>query len=171
MLMLIRQLVSLIALPITVTIAIPIWIARRNHVTFAWPANAPSLALVLVGVVVGAVGLVLFAACVFYFWIRGRGTLAPWDPPRHFVADGPYRFVRNPMISGVTFILAGEACIVRSMPLAEWAGLFIVINAIYIPLLEEPMLVTRFGETYRRYRHAVPRFLPRLRPWSPDRPQ
>jgi protein-S-isoprenylcysteine O-methyltransferase Ste14 len=171
MLMLIRQLVSVIALPITVTIAIPIWIARRNHVTFVWPANGPGLALVLVGVLVGAVGLVLFTACVFYFWTRGRGTLAPWDPPRQLVADGPYRFVRNPMISGVIFILAGEACIVRSMPLAEWAALFIVINAIYIPLIEEPMLVTRFGETYRRYRHAVPRFLPRLRPWSPDEPQ
>jgi protein-S-isoprenylcysteine O-methyltransferase Ste14 len=171
MLMLIRQLTSVIALPITVTIAIPIWLACRNDVTFVWPANGPSLTLVVVGVLVGVVGLVLFAACVFYFWTRGRGTLAPWDPPRHFVADGPYRFVRNPMISGVIFILVGEACIVRSRPLAEWAALFVVINLIYIPLIEEPMLVARFGETYMRYRQAVPRMLPRLRPWSPDRPR
>jgi protein-S-isoprenylcysteine O-methyltransferase Ste14 len=168
MLMLIRQLVSVIALPFTVTIAIPIWIARRNLVTSIRPLDLPGLALVLIGLAVLGVGLLLFVACVFYFWTQGRGTLAPWDPPRQFVVDGPYRFVRNPMISGVVCVLIGEACIVRSRPLAEWAVLFALINVIYIPVLEEPTLVARFGEPYTRYKRFVPRFLPRLRPWTPD---
>src|SRR5436190_19640822 len=98
-LMLIRQAAAILALPGTVAIAIPIWIARRNHVTFTIPQNAVAALAVLGGVVLGAVGLALFTASVFYFWSRGRGTLAPWDPPRQFVVDGPYRFVRNPMIS------------------------------------------------------------------------
>jgi protein-S-isoprenylcysteine O-methyltransferase Ste14 len=170
MLMLIRQLVSVIALPFTVTIAIPIWIARRNLVTFIWPLDLPSLALVLIGLVVLGVGLLLFVASVFYFWTRGRGTLAPWDPPRLFVADGPYRFVRNPMISGVIFVLIGEASILRSRPLGEWAVLFALANLVYIPMLEEPRLVARFGEPYMRYTRFVPRFLPRLRPWTRDPP-
>jgi hypothetical protein len=89
MLMLIRRLVSVIALPLTATIAIPIWIARRNLVTFIRPLDLPGLALVLVGLAALGVGLLLFVACVFYFWTRGRGTLAPWDPPRQFVVDGP----------------------------------------------------------------------------------
>jgi protein-S-isoprenylcysteine O-methyltransferase Ste14 len=119
MLMLIRQLVSILALPGVVTVAIPVWIARRNHITFSRPHDLPSMAVVLCGLALLGAGVVLFAASLFYFWTRGRGTLAPWDPPRRFVVAGPYRFVRNPMISGVIFVLLGEACLFRSRPLAE----------------------------------------------------
>jgi protein-S-isoprenylcysteine O-methyltransferase Ste14 len=169
MLMWVRQLLSLVALPFMVTIVIPVGITRRNHITFISPSDAPSFALILGGVAALAGGLALFATCVFYFWTRGRGTLAPWDPPRQFVADGPYRFVRNPMISGVIVMLVGEAGVWRSTPLAEWAALFTLINVIYLPLLEEPMLAARFGDTYARYRRAVPRVVPRLLPWTPER--
>jgi len=165
--MFLRQLASVMALPFTVTIVIPIWIARRERCALVSPSDAPGLALLLTGVVAVGVGLALFGACLFLFWTRGRGTLAPWDPPRQFVVDGPYRFVRNPMISGVIFVLAGEACICRSTPLARWAALFTILNLVYIPLLEEPMLAARFGDAYARYRRAVPRFIPRLRPWAP----
>jgi len=59
----------------------------------------------------------------------------------------------------------------RALPLAEWAGLFVLINIAYLPLLEEPVLVARFGEPYGRYKKAVRRFLPRLQPWSQDERQ
>jgi protein-S-isoprenylcysteine O-methyltransferase Ste14 len=36
---------------------------------------------------------------------------------------------------------------------------------VYIPLLEEPLLLERFGDGYREYCRHVPRLLPRLRPW------
>jgi protein-S-isoprenylcysteine O-methyltransferase Ste14 len=165
--MLIRQLGSIIALPGVVAVAVPVWIARRNHITFTWPDDVASAAVVVCGLALLAAGVGLFAGSLYYFWTRGRGTLAPWDPPRRFVVEGPYRFVRNPMISGVIFVLLAEACIFRARPLAEWAGLFVLINVIYIPLLEEPMLVARFGEPYVRYKEAVRRFLPRLHPWTP----
>jgi protein-S-isoprenylcysteine O-methyltransferase Ste14 len=118
-----------------------------------------------VGAFLMAIGVALFSASVFYFWTRGRGTLAPWDPPRRFVVDGPYRFVRNPMISGVIFVLLAEACVLRSRPHLEWALLFAAANMVYIPVIEEPMLTARFGEPYRVYKRSVRRFLPRLRPW------
>jgi protein-S-isoprenylcysteine O-methyltransferase Ste14 len=162
MFMLIRQLASVAILPFTMTVMIPLWIARRNGIRFVPPPDAAGIALVLAGLALLAGGLALFAACLFLFWTRGRGTLAPWDPPRRFVAEGPYRFVRNPMISGVIFVLAGEACLLRSAPLAQWAALFALINLVYIPLVEEPMLAARFGETYAHYVGAVPRFVPRL---------
>jgi protein-S-isoprenylcysteine O-methyltransferase Ste14 len=169
MLMVLRQLLSVIALPVMVTGAIPIWIVRRNHLSFTSPADLANIASLLIGIAVLGTGLALFAACVSQFWLQGRGTLAPWDPPRRLVAHGPYRFVRNPMIGGVICILIGESCIFRSMALAQWSGLFTLINAIYIPALEEPMLLARFGETYRSYMLAVPRFLPRWRPWKSSR--
>jgi hypothetical protein len=90
------------------------------------------------------------------------------DPPRVFVAEGPYQFVRNPMISGLMFVLWGEACILRSAVHAEWAGIFMLVKVIYIPLLEEPMLVSRFGSPYIRYRRAVKPFIPRLHAWRSD---
>jgi protein-S-isoprenylcysteine O-methyltransferase Ste14 len=162
-----RQLVAIMALPGTVMIAIPVWVARRNHLSFTAPRSPADLALVSCGAALLVVGLTLFVASVSYFWSRGRGTLAPWDPPQQFVAEGPYRFVRNPMISGVIFVLAAEALILRSRPQAEWAAVFTLINAIYIPLFEEPMLAARFGAPYERYKRAVGRFFPRVRPWTP----
>ena len=50
-------------------------------------------------------------------------------------------------------------------PHAAWAVTFLVINMIYISLLEEPMLAARFGDDYREYRRHVRRFLPRLSAW------
>lgn len=72
------------------------------------------------------------------------------------------------MISGVIFILFGEALVLRSLPHAVWAGVFLLLSALFIPLLEEPMLAAKFGEPYRRYKDHVPRFVPRTQPWSPD---
>ncbi len=163
--MIVRQLASLLALPGVVAVVVPVWITRRDQIVFTVPHDLTGIAAVLCGLVLLAAGGLLFAACLFYFWTRGHGTLAPWDPPRRFVVEGPYRFVRNPMISGVIGVLLGEACIVRSPQLAEWAGVFILANIAYIPLLEEPMLVARFGQPYLRYKMAVRRFIPRLRPW------
>jgi protein-S-isoprenylcysteine O-methyltransferase Ste14 len=93
----------------------------------------------------------------------GEGTLAPWDPTRKLVVRGPYRHVRNPMITGVLAILLGEAALFGSWPLLVWAFGFFALNAIYMPLVEEPGLVRRFGDDYVRYRRNVPRWLPRLR--------
>jgi protein-S-isoprenylcysteine O-methyltransferase Ste14 len=166
MLMVIRQVVAILALPCTIAVAMPVWIGRRNHIVFSRPEHWGAAVLAILGVGLLAIGLALFTSSLFYFWTRGRGTLAPWDPPRRFVIEGPYRFVRNPMISGVIFVLFAEACLLRSWPHAGWAGLFALVNAIYIPILEEPMLAARFGEAYARYRRDVRRFVPRLRAWS-----
>lgn len=125
------------------------------------------LALQGVGLVVLAIGLILFFASLRRFASEGQGTLAPWDPPRRLVVRGPYRLVRNPMISGVVFILAAEAMLLASRPHAIWAIVFLSINLVYIPLLEEPFLRVRFGEEYREYCRHVPRILPHIHPWLP----
>lgn len=114
-----------------------------------------------------AAGLWLFAASLRHLAVKGRGTLAPWDPPKNLVVEGPYRYVRNPMISGVILILFGEALGLLSRPHGWWALAVLCINFVYIPLLEEPGLQERFGDSYREYRRHVRRFLPRLQPWIP----
>ena len=114
-------------------------------------------------------GLLLFGASLRRFATEGEGTLAPWDPPRRLVVRGPYRYVRNPMISGVVMVLFGEAALLLSPAHLDWALIFLGINALYIPLLEEPLLALRFGEAYREYCRHVPRLVPRWRPWEPER--
>jgi protein-S-isoprenylcysteine O-methyltransferase Ste14 len=164
--MLIRHSIAIAVLPFTVAVVIPVWIARRDHIGFVMASSTAGIATQLAGLAALAVGLLLFGASLRNFAVRGRGTLAPWDPPKVLVVAGPYRYVRNPMIAGVIFIVFGEALILRSWPHARWALLFLVINAVYIPLLEEPLLEQRFGEPYRVYRRHVRRFLPRTRPWT-----
>jgi protein-S-isoprenylcysteine O-methyltransferase Ste14 len=110
--------------------------------------------------------LLLIVRTTALFVSVGRGTLAPWDPTTRLVVRGPYRYVRNPMISGVLFVLLGEAALFGSLALGIWFGLVLAVNAVYMPLVEEPSLQRRFGEEYERYRAHVPRWIPRVRPWN-----
>jgi len=123
--------------------------------------------LVVLGGVVVALGLVLIAQTVALFATVGDGTLAPWDPTSRLVVRGPYRRVRNPMISGVLCVLLGEALMFGSIAVLVWFAFVFALNAVYFPLVEEPDLRERFGADYEAYRAAVPRWLPRLRPWQP----
>lgn len=164
---LLRHLLAIAILPFPVAVLVPIWIAKANGVAPTLGRSAGPVFLQVVGLAVLGLGLVLFAASVRRFATVGNGTLAPWDPPSVFVVRGPYQFVRNPMISGVIFCLFGEALALLSPPHGIWAVCFLVLNLIYIPLVEEPQLERRFGASYREYRQHVRRFIPRLRPWRP----
>ena len=169
MLGLLRHLVAIAVLPFTVAVLIPVWLARRDGTALGLGSSAPQMAVQVTGVLLLAAGLLLFASSLRRFVTEGEGTLAPWDPPRRLVLRGPYRHVRNPMISGVVLVLFGEAAVLLSRPHLMWALIFLAVNALYIPLLEEPFLAERFGDAYREYCRHVPRLLPRLRPWQPDR--
>jgi protein-S-isoprenylcysteine O-methyltransferase Ste14 len=170
MLLIARHLLSIAILPFTVTVLIPWWLARANHLAWTTPTSPTDVALVAGGGVLLTIGLLLFAWSLTGFVTQGKGTLAPWDPPRRFVVTGPYRFVRNPMISGVVLILLGESALLRSGPHFTWALLFFAGNALQIPLMEEPVLRQRFGASYDEYCRHVGRLIPRLSPWMPDRP-
>ncbi|GMG83756.1 isoprenylcysteine carboxylmethyltransferase family protein [Paralimibaculum aggregatum] len=161
-----QALLAVLALPVNVAITVPVLIllaARPAGAAFAL-AGAPWL--LAAGALLAALGLGLFLWTVTAFWRIGRGTLAPWAPPRHLVLAGPYRHSRHPMITGVICVLAGEACLFGAWPLAAWAGAFLAANAVYLPLKEEPDLVARFGGAYARYMANVPRWLPRRSPWE-----
>jgi protein-S-isoprenylcysteine O-methyltransferase Ste14 len=121
----------------------------------------------LVGLALVALGLAFWVWTVRLFARIGKGTLAPCDPTRHLVLEGPYSRVRNPMITAVLAVLAGEAVLFGSLALLIWCALFFVVNWVYFVLHEEPTLERRFGDEYRAYRSGVPRWVPRQTPWTP----
>lgn len=161
-----RHLLSILLLPFVVVVVVPSrLLTSRAALDTRWSDGAPlAWAGVGAGALVFLAGLGLFAWCVALFARVGRGTLAPWDPTRRLVAVGPYRYVRNPMISAVATMLAGEALFSGSVVLAGWTALFVLVNHAYFVLSEEPGLARRFGADYQAYRRAVPRWIPRTRP-------
>ena len=117
-------------------------------------------------VILGVGGIVISFWTVSLFFCHGDGTAAPWDPPKRLVVRGPYRYVRNPMIIGVILILFAEAIMLCSLPIAVWASIFLLANAIYFPFFEEPALKKRFGADYEQYCRCVGRWIPRATPWN-----
>jgi protein-S-isoprenylcysteine O-methyltransferase Ste14 len=127
-----------------------------NSLGFALPgwAHAIGIAMIVAG------GTLAFA-CVATFVTRGEGTPAPFDPPRKFVAAGPYRFVRNPMYIGGFTVLLGfglyeqsPAILVFTLPWLLFAHLFVIVY-------EEPHLRATFGTRYETYCRSVRRWWPR----------
>jgi protein-S-isoprenylcysteine O-methyltransferase Ste14 len=153
-----RHLAAVLLLPGVVTIGVPALVV--------WQTDARLRPSAVVGIPLIAAGVLLVISTVALFVTVGRGTLAPWDPTTRLVVEGPYRYVRNPMISGVLSILLGEAACFASLRLLIWFTAVFAVNALYLPLVEERGLRRRFGADYDEYAAHVPRWIPRLRPWT-----
>jgi len=130
-----------------------------------WPAPIPIPALAVLGGVVVLLGLLLLLECFGRFAVQGRGTPAPVAPPERLVVTGAYRRVRNPMYVAVTAMILGQAALFASLPLlvyglVVWAGFHTFVLA-----YEEPTLRRLFPQDYAAFCAAVPRWIPRLRPW------
>jgi protein-S-isoprenylcysteine O-methyltransferase Ste14 len=163
-----RLIRTIITLPGTVLVLVPaaiLWVTAGTPWagSLAGPAD-PELWIALVLLLPG-LGLAAWTSRLFI--TIGEGTPAPWDPPQKLVVRGPYRFVRNPMITSVLIMLMAEAVFFASWPILGWMAVFWLVNAVYFPLFEEKGLEKRFGEDYRRYKANVPRWIPRLSPWDP----
>jgi len=168
---LMRHLLAIGLLPFVVTVVVPAYIIRTSStLNISWGLPSPlGLLPTLLGSVLVGLGVILVYKTISLFATVGKGTLAPWDPPRRLVIRGPYRHVRNPMISGVLSILLGEAILLGSVPLLVWFVIDLALNALTIPLVEEPILDGRFGSDYVTYKRNVPRWIPRPKPWKPGR--
>lgn len=110
---------------------------------------------------IGLAGLLLAAWCAATFVTRGRGTPAPFDPPREFVATGPYRAVRNPMYIGGALGIVGGGLAFGSVSIVILAIVYLLAAHLLVVLYEEPTLAGKFGESYARYRATVHRWIPR----------
>ena len=149
-----RSLLFLILIPGTVAGYVPLRILRASR---PWFFPGPSAASLLSGCLI-LLGVAVLLLCVWDFLSAGRGTLAPFDPPRLLVVRGLYRFTRNPMYNGVLAVLLGEAGLFRSIALLQYAVIVFIVFHLVVVVYEEPSLDSRFGESYRAYRRAVPRW-------------
>ncbi|HMG94173.1 MAG TPA: isoprenylcysteine carboxylmethyltransferase family protein [Chryseolinea sp.] len=157
-----RHLRDILLLPFTMSVVVPYFIYKPQRPLL--PAH--DLLLKVSGLAIGISGIFMLLYTISLFGRFGKGSLAPWSPTQKLVVVGPYRYCRNPMITGVFFILTGEACFFNSTAILWWAGLFFIINTIYFILKEEPDLERRFGEEYRIYKQNVPRWIPKIRPYK-----
>lgn len=149
-------------MPITMVIVIPAWLLHGHSHIADWP-------LVAGGLILFVAAASLFLKTEYLFIVVGRGTLAPWDQTQELVVTGPYRYCRNPMITAVLGMILAEALFFASWPLVVWAALFFAVNTAYFQLSEEPGLERRFGASYREYKQAVPRWVPRATPYEQPR--
>ncbi len=114
------------------------------------------------GMVLGAAGAAIALWCIFTFSSIGKGTPAPFDPPRRLVVRGPYRFVRNPMYIGAGIALASAALFYGSLPILVYTGVFLLAMHLFVMLYEEPTLRQTFGQEYEAYCRQVRRWWPRV---------
>jgi len=121
----------------------------------------------IAGMIVGGIGAVIALWCIFAFVFVGKGTPAPFDPPRRLVIRGPYRFVRNPMYIGAGLGLAGAASSYESISIAIYAGLFLLTAHLFVVFYEEPTLRRIFGAEYKTYCGSVRRWRPG---WASSKP-
>ena len=107
-------------------------------------------------------GIIIYLWCARDFAVSGRGTPAPYDPPRMLVTRGLYGYVRNPMYLGVISIILGEAVLFDSILVLGYAALLLVLFHLRVLLYEERQLRKTFGASYDEYYRSVPRWLPRM---------
>lgn len=119
-----------------------------------------ALELLALGLVALGVAGLLWAG--WHFATTGRGTPAPFDPPKFLVARGPYRYVRNPMYLSLLLVLLGQSLFFSSALVLRYAAVCWVCVHLFVLLYEEPTLQHKFGASYEAYCKAVPRWLPRM---------
>lgn len=143
-----------------------VWMALQVRAFDSRLGFAPPAATVGLGLALMFIGGFVAVSCMATFVVRGRGTPALFDPPRQFVAVGPYRYVRNPMYLGGFTLLVGWALYLRSLSILLMSGILVLLVHCLVVFYEEPALKRKFGGAYDNYLAAVGRWLPRLPGWS-----
>lgn len=149
-----RALLSFLLLPGIIAILLPPAIAYVEQAGGGNPIFAP------IGVIVMALGFALLLWCVRDFYVTGKGTLAPWDPPKRLVTVGLYRYTRNPMYVAVLTLVMGWALYFQSLYLAAYVILLGLGFHIRVVVAEEKWCADTFGDEWMAYRMRVNRWLP-----------
>jgi protein-S-isoprenylcysteine O-methyltransferase Ste14 len=155
----VRGAIFTVLAPGLVGIGVPSWIdpARRLR-EGAWQ----------LGWLPAAAGGVIYLLCLARFLAAG-GTPAIFftrplraligEEPDAVIRGGLYARSRNPMYLGVLLIVAGQAVLFASRPIAAYAALLALGFHLIVVLVEEPHLRRKGGEAYEAYARRVPRWL------------
>jgi len=111
-----------------------------------------------IGGVVFVLAIVSIATARVAF-VRAGTNVNPFQPATAVVADGLFRFTRNPMYVGMCVAFAALAVVTR----VGWLLIVLVPTMVIIHwgvvLREERYLADKFGEAYQAYRKKVRRYL------------
>ncbi len=118
------------------------------------------------GIILMTAGGLLAIICILEFIFRGKGTPAPFDPPREFVASGPYAYVRNPMYIGGLVLLTGFGFYLLSFSVLLLVILLFLVVNMFVIFYEEPTLERLFSKSYSDYKRKVHRWMPRFRKYT-----
>lgn len=151
-----RALLAFLALPGIVAGMVPAVLAWVDP----WRGGGTSI-----GGVVLACGLLILLWCVRDFYVSGKGTLAPWSPPKRLVVVGLYRFMRNPMYVGVLILVSGWGILTGSPLLGCYVLVLALAFHVRVIVNEEPWLSKQFPSEWVAYSSEVPRWWPRSTPW------
>jgi len=160
--MLLRALLAFLMVPVVITGIIPLILSMYD------PYKGQGH--LLGGVLILGFGLTILIWCVRDFYVSGKGTLAPWDPPKNLVTIGLYRYVRNPMYVGVFFILSGWTISTASPLIFGFTLLLFIAFYFRVKQHEEPWAERTFGREWYTYKSNVPRWLPQAKGYYPKAP-
>jgi protein-S-isoprenylcysteine O-methyltransferase Ste14 len=146
--------------PAILLVYLPFWLTH-----FRIPVDEPQWQQLLAYLLIAAGAVPLLESATRFVHV-GKGTLVPTNATQHLVVSGLYRFVRNPMYVGVATCLAAEAALFRSTDLVIELALVLIGVHLFVCFYEEPTLTERYGQEYAEYKRNVPRWLPRLTPWT-----
>ena len=141
-----------LVVPGSVAVLVPLLIAGDR-------ATAVGATRVL-GLLLLALGAILYLGSAWDFASFGRGTPAITDAPKRLVTRGFYRYTRNPMYVAVLSAVFGWAILYGMPVLWAYGGAIFVVFSLFIRLYEEPRLTREFGEEYVAYLKRVGRWLP-----------
>ena len=156
-------------LPGNVLVTVPLLIflfTRKSYSYEPVSLNTFNFYLAIFFVIIGLF-LAIWSVRTFYNK-GGEGTPGPWKPITNLIISGPYKYVRNPMLLGVFFLLLFESIFFTSMLLFLWFMVFLIVNIVYFKTVEEKELVKRFGADYEEYKNNVSMIFPRVTPYNKE---
>src|SRR6266702_1899643 len=156
------SIVFLVLAPGTVAGFVPWWMSQ-------WHMQDPLLGLEFlrwIGIALILAGTAILVEAFARFAWRGLGTPAPVFPTKKLVTTGLYRYVRNPMYLAVTAVIFGEGMLLGNAQLVGYGVCVWLAFFVFVLAYEEPTLRRSYGHEYVAFCAAVPRWIPRLRPWQ-----
>ena len=120
-----------------------------------------SIPIRIFSITLGMLGILIQIWAIIKFQKIGKGTPIPSLAPKHFVQEGPYKWVRNPINIGELLLLFSIALWFQSAFLYAYVLLGATAFHLFIVYNEEPQLRRRFGEKYEKYLTRVNRWIPK----------
>lgn len=143
--------------PVLLALAIAAALVAGRYSPLPWPGLEDTPARV-VGVTIGATGLVLIVWAVAALW-RHETTVMPDKSSTALVTTGPYTLLRNPIYLGEVMAMLGAAELSKNVWFIFAALVFAVLVTWLQIIPEERHLEARFGQDYLDYKSRARRWI------------